>query len=61
MCIVVEDQIVAGKIVKVTWSDHFLVAGYSGSPRWVPEFLVGLELLYCSNWNEPEASAAKSA
>jgi hypothetical protein len=61
MCIVVEDQIVPGKIVKVTWSDHFLVGRVQRESTVGAEFLVGLELLYCSKWNEPAASAAKSA
>jgi hypothetical protein len=57
MCIVVKNQIVPGKIVKVAWSDHFLVGRVQRESATGADFLVGLELLYCSKWNEPEASA----
>lgn len=57
MCIGVKEVIPSGRIVKVEWSDHFLVGRVqrvSGSPS---NFVVGLELLYCSKWSEPVASA----
>ena len=53
MCITVDREIPCGKTVKVEWDDHFLV----GRVRRVADvggtYRIGLELLYCSKWNEP--------
>ena len=53
MCITVDQEIPGGKIVKVEWDDHFLVGRVQGVSAVGGTFRVGLELLYCSQWNEP--------
>jgi len=60
MCILVKSQIASGKIVKVAWGDHFLVGRVQRASAAGASFLIGLELLYCSKWNEPTASALES-
>ncbi len=61
MCIGVKEEIPSGRIVKVEWSNHFLVGRVQRVSAARDTFLVGLELLYCSKWNEPVASALASA
>ena len=56
MCIAVKEEIPSGRIVKLEWGDHFLVGRVQRISREGSSFLVGLELLYCSKWNEPVAS-----
>jgi len=56
LCIHVCEPITAGKAVKVEWSDHFLIGRVCRSSTDGKEYRVGLELLYCSKWNEPIAS-----
>jgi PilZ domain len=60
MCIGVKESIPSGKILKVEWSDHFLVGRVQRTSATEADFTVGLELLYCSKWNEPLASALES-
>jgi len=57
MCIGVKEEIASGKIVKVEWGDHFLVGRVQRVSAARTDFLVGLELLYCSKWSEPVATA----
>jgi PilZ domain-containing protein len=61
MCIGVKERIASGKIVKVEWKDHFLVGRVQRVAVKDTDFVVGLELLYCSKWNEPQASALAGA
>ena len=61
MCIGVKEEIASGKIVKVEWSDHFLVGRVQRVSAAPTDFLVGLELLYCSKWNEPVSSVLAGA
>lgn len=56
MCIAVDHQIPSGQTVKLEWGNHFLLGR---ALRVLPEgdrFRVGVELLYCSQWNRPVAS-----
>jgi hypothetical protein len=52
LCIVVEAAIDSGSIVKVEWDDHFLVGRAQRVSPTGANFRVGLELLYCSKWND---------
>ena len=52
MCIAVDREIPCGKTVKVQWEDHFLVGRVQRASAAGRSFHVGLELLYCSKWNE---------
>jgi hypothetical protein len=52
MCITVDDPMPFGRVVKVEWSDHFLVGRIQRVAPAGTEFRVGLELLYCSKWND---------
>ena len=52
LCIIAEEIIPSGKIVKVEWDDHFLVGRAKAATAAGARFRVGLELLYCSKWNE---------
>ena len=61
MCIVVDQDIASGKIVKVNWDDHFLIGRVQGVSAAGGTFRVGLELLYCSQWNEPMTYLLESA
>ncbi|MBZ5622521.1 MAG: PilZ domain-containing protein [Acidobacteriia bacterium] len=61
MCITVDQVIPIGKIVKVQWDDHFLVGRVQGVSPVGGAFRVGLELLYCSKWNEPMTYLLASA
>jgi uncharacterized protein (UPF0248 family) len=61
MCIAMNQEIPSGRIVKVEWSDHFLVGRVQRVSGAGANFLVGLELLYCSKWSEPVASTLGSA
>jgi hypothetical protein len=61
MCIQVKEKISEGKIVKVEWGDHFLVGRVQRVSTAAANYVVGLELLYCSKWNEPIASALAEA
>jgi hypothetical protein len=58
MCIALDQDIPSGKAVKVNWDNHFLL----GTVRHVAvergSYRVGLELLYCSKWNDPSAAAS---
>jgi hypothetical protein len=56
LCIVVEQAISSGKIVKVEWEDHFLVGRAQSVSAAGTNFRIGLELLYCSKWNETMTS-----
>jgi len=60
MCIAVKKEIPLGKIVKVEWNDHFLVGRIQRISPGNHDYAVGLELLYCSKWSEPVASALAS-
>jgi hypothetical protein len=55
MCIVVDQDIDCGKIVKIEWENHFLVGRVQRVSAAAGTFRVGLELLYCSKWSEPIA------
>ena len=57
MCIGVEQTIPIDKIVRVEWSDHFLVGRVQRQTAEEAGFAIGLELLNCSQWKEPLASA----
>ena len=65
LCIVVDHFVASGKIVKVEWNDHFLVGRVRTVAATRSHFRVGLELLYCSKWNESMtalfATAAREA
>lgn len=61
MCIAVDQDIPGGKIVKVEWDDHFLVGRVQRVAAVGGSFRVGLELLYCSKWNEPMTYLLESA
>lgn len=56
LCIIVEQPISSGKIVKVEWDDHFLVGRAKRVSATGTNFQVGLDLLYCSKWNETMTS-----
>ena len=53
MCISVAEFIPEGKIVKVEWSDNFLVGRTRRAASESGNFQIGLELLYCSQWRGP--------
>jgi hypothetical protein len=53
MCIMVAEPIESGRAVKIDWSTHFLLGRVRRVSRSGVDFRVGLELLYCSKWNEP--------
>ena len=55
MCIIVDQDIDGGKIVKVEWENHFLVGRVQRVSAAGGSFRVGLELLHCSKWSEPIA------
>ena len=55
MCIIVDQDIECGKIVKVEWENHFLVGRVQRVSAAGAIFRVGLELLHCSKWSEPIA------
>jgi len=61
LCITVEEAISFGKIVKVEWDDHFLVGRVLRVSAAATNFRVGLELLYCSKWNQRMASILMTA
>jgi hypothetical protein len=50
MCISVAEAISEGKIVKVEWSDNFLVGRARHATSEAGGVQVGIELLYCSQW-----------
>ncbi len=52
MCITVTDSIPMGRVVKVEWQDHFLVGRIRRETAQEADYLVGLELLYCSKWSD---------
>src|SRR5258708_4949194 len=52
MCIAVDAPIVSEKVVKVEWNDHFLVGRVRRISPAGQAYEIGLELLYCSKWNE---------
>jgi hypothetical protein len=52
MCITVDQDIPCGKFVKVQWADHFLIGRVQHVADVGGIFRVGLELLYCREWNE---------
>ena len=56
LCIMVEQPITCGKIVKVEWDDHFLVGRAQRVSATGTNFQVGLDLLYCSKCNETMTS-----
>lgn len=57
MCIAVTESIPTEKIVKVEWGEHFLIGRVQRQAAERSGFVIGLELLYCSEWKEPLASA----
>src|SRR5438094_6402890 len=59
--ITVDQDIACGKTVKVQWDDHFLVGRVQRVLAVGGTFRVGLELLYCSQWNEPKTYLFASA
>jgi hypothetical protein len=61
LCITVEQPISSGRIVKVEWDDHFLVGRAQQVSATGTNFRVGLELLYCSKWNETMTSMLATA
>jgi hypothetical protein len=60
MCIMVRESLELGKVVKVEWSDHFLVGRVQSSSAAGKEFRIGLELLYCSKWSPRMGSVLAS-
>jgi hypothetical protein len=52
LCITVDRSISSGMIVKVDWANNFLVGRAQSVSAVGTSFRVGLELLYCSKWNE---------
>ena len=60
MCIMVAEALDLGKVVKVEWSDHFLVGRIQSVAPSAKEFRVGLELLYCSKWSQRMGSVLAS-
>jgi hypothetical protein len=52
LCITVDRSICSGTIVKVDWANNFLVGRAHTVSAVGSNFRVGLELLYCSKWNE---------
>ena len=52
LCITVDQTISSGMIVKVDWANNFLVGRAQTVSAVGSSFRVGLELLYCSKWNE---------
>ncbi len=57
MCIFVGTEVPLGRVMKVEWGAHFLVGrAQRVTPRGTG-YEVGLELLYCSKWEDPMASA----
>jgi hypothetical protein len=61
MCIMVSSDIPYGKIVKVQWDGDFLVGRVQSVSAVGGIFRVGLELLYCSQWNELKAHLLAAA
>ena len=61
MGITVDQDIPSGKVVKVTWDDHFLIGRVQDVSAVGGAFRIGLELLYCSKWNEPMTYLLASA
>jgi hypothetical protein len=61
LCVTVKQAIPSGKIVKVEWDDHFLVGRTQHASVVGTNFRVGLELLYCSKWNETITSTLATA
>jgi PilZ domain-containing protein len=56
LCIAMDHQIRSGQTVKLEWGNHFLLGR---ALRVLPEgarYRVGVELLYCSQWNRSVAS-----
>ena len=60
MCIAVEQAIPSGKAVKVDWEDNFLLGRVRRVAAAGAGYRIGLELLYCSRWNQPMTSALAS-
>jgi len=52
LCIIVGQRISSGTIVKVDWSENFLVGRAQDVAATGGSYRVGLELLYCSKWGE---------
>ena len=50
MCISLAESIPEGRIVKVEWSDNFLVGRARHTTSEGDGVQVGIELLYCSQW-----------
>src|SRR6266851_348643 len=53
MGITVDEPMIHGRIVRVEWDDHFLIGRVQRVDAVDGKSQVGLELLYCSKWNEP--------
>jgi hypothetical protein len=60
LCIKVGQPIASGRAVKVEWANHFLLGRVRRVSAAGADFRVGLELLYCSKWNEPMATVLAS-
>jgi hypothetical protein len=60
MCITVDQDIDAGRIVKVNWGENFLIGRVERVFPVGAKFRVGVELLYCSKWAEPETRILQS-
>ncbi len=52
MCIALDQEVELGRVVKVEWSDHFLVGRIQRVSRAGEDYRVGLELLSCSYWSD---------
>ena len=60
MCISVNDPAHSGQIVKVEWGGQFLVGRVRRATPSGGGFRLGLELLYCSQWNHRIGSVLSS-
>ncbi len=57
MRIFVDREVPLGTVMKVEWGEHFLVGRTQRVVASGPGYEVGLELMYCSKWKDPIASA----
>jgi len=60
MCILLNQAVESGQIVKVEWGGQFLVGKARRATVTREGFRVGLELLYCSQWNDRIGSVLSS-
>jgi hypothetical protein len=59
ICITLQRDIPSGKAVKINWDEHFLLGRVRHVASEGLAFRVGLELLYCSQWNGATPSGAE--